>query len=262
MNEKAREIRKTILKMVYDSGSSHVGSCFSIVDVLEYLYSDYLVYNKDNPLFESRDRVIMSKGHAAAALYATLAEFNFFNKNDLKDYANDDSIFMSHVSNKVPGVEFSTGSLGHGLSFGVGKALKLQRTNPSVKTVVILSDGELNEGSNWEAIMFAAHHKLSNLLMIIDANKLQSLDTTENTLDLGDLNKKFSDFGWGVEEFNGNNRSEIEMAFSTLSGNRPQAFIAHTIKGSGVDFMENEVKWHYKSPNQEEYHRALECLNA
>lgn len=262
MNKNAREIRKTILKMVYESGSSHVGSCFSIVDVLEYLYRSYLVYDVSNPQYECRDRLIMSKGHAAAALYATLAEFQFFNKSELKKYAGDDSIFMSHVSNKVPGIEFSTGSLGHGLPFGAGKALKLQRTKPTVKTIVILSDGELNEGSNWEAIMFAAHHKLGNLSMIIDANKLQSLDTTKNTLDLGDINKKFTEFGWDVIEFNGNSPSEIETAFRTLTSNRPKAFIAHTIKGSGVPFMENTVKWHYKSPDQEEYYKALECLNA
>lgn len=262
MNENAREIRKTILTMVYESGSSHVGSCLSIVDVLEYLYRDYLVYDVKNPHYENRDRLIMSKGHAAAALYATLAEFKFFKKNELKKYAKDDSIFMSHVSNKVPGVEFSTGSLGHGLPFGVGKALHLQRSRTTVKTIVILSDGELNEGSNWEAIMFAAHHKLKNLSMIIDANKLQSLDTTKNTLDLGDLNKKFSEFGWDVIDFNGNAPSEVETAFTNFTSNRPKAYIAHTTKGSGVTFMENTVQWHYKSPNQEEYYKALECLNA
>lgn len=261
MNNNSIQIRIKILEMIHQSKSSHIASCYSIVDILEYLYSGHLNVDCSKPLKTDRDRLIISKGHAAAAVYATLGYYNFFDQKELDLYAKNSSIFMSHVSDKVPGVEFATGSLGHGLPFGVGKALWAKRNKENWKVFVLLSDGELNEGSNWEAIMFASHHKLSNLNIIIDSNKLQSLDTTENTIDMIDLNSKFSAFGCEVTEFNGNNHDEINKAFTSKKHtNMPQVYIANTIKGKGVDFMENTVAWHYKSPSKDEYEKALDIL--
>jgi len=255
----AKEIKAHALKMVHESGSSHIGSCLSITDILAVLYNDILNIKSDNPNMPERDRFILSKGHACAALYATLALKRFFDVDKLSTFASFNSTLMSHASHKVPGVEFSTGSLGHGLPFGVGKALFAKMNNKKWNVFVLLSDGELNEGSNWESFMFASHHKLDNLNVIIDYNKLQSLTTTKKTLNLEPLKDKFESFGFFVTETDGHCHLSLKksLAKRMKKNNQPRIIIAHTTKGKGIDFMENKVEWHYKSPNQNQLKEAL-----
>ena len=210
-----------------------------------------------DPKLKVRDRFILSKGHACVAVHAALAHTGFITHEDLESYGIDGSSMMNHISHKVPGVEFSTGALGHGLSFGVGKALASKRGGYSWRTFVVLSDGEMDEGSNWEALMFAAHHRLNNLVAIIDYNKLQSLDSIANTLNLEPLAKKLESFGAHVIEIDGHSHLAIHEALSYSTGTKPLVIIAHTIKGKGVSFMENEVEWHYKSPNLEQKNAAI-----
>jgi transketolase len=256
--EFAKQIRLKTLKMVFNSGSSHIGSAFSYADILAVLYNKILNVNPSIPNFPERDRLILSKGHACSSLYAALAIKGFFPITDLETYGKNGSDMMNHVSHKVKGVEFSTGSLGHGLPFAVGKALALKLRKLNSKVYVILGDGELAEGSNFEAMLFAAHHKLDNLIMIIDHNNLQSLTTVDKTLNLKPYKEKIKSFNWNYFEIDGNNLDEIENTLVILnSNNKPTAILANTVKGKGVDFMENQVKWHYKSPNHDEYVDAL-----
>ena len=265
MHIRAKLIRKSCLRMVHEANASHLGSALSIVDILNALYSDFLKIDRHNQDWEDRDRLLLSKGHACVALYSTLAEYNFFPREDLDTYGKDFSDLMNHVSHKVPGVEFSTGSLGHALPFGVGKALAAKRLNKSWKTVVILSDGELGEGSNWEAFLSASHHKLDNLVAIVDYNKLQSLTTVEDTLNLEPLIDKFKAFGWEVLEVDGHDHNMLIETFKKVPFeiDSPSVIIAHTVKGKGVSFMENSVQWHYKSPSDQELALAIkEIKNA
>jgi transketolase len=257
----AINIRRHVLRMVHNSGGSHIASALSIVDIISVLYNEILKVDNKNPQWKERDRFILSKGHACTPIYATLAELDFFSIKDLELYGKNDSILMNHVSHKVPGVEFSTGALGHGLPFGVGKAKAAKILNENWKTFVLLSDGELDEGSNWEAFMFASHHRLNNLTAIIDYNKLQSLDTVEKTMGLEPLNDKFKSFGWDVFEVDGHDYSQIARALNENTNFNPKVIIAHTIKGKGVSFMENKVEWHYKTPNEVELELALSELN-
>jgi len=257
----ALKIRKHILNMVHNSGGSHLASALSIVDIISVLYNEIMKFDNNNPNWKNRDRFILSKGHACTPIYAALAELDFFSISDLELYGKNDSILMNHISHKVKGVEFSTGALGHGLPFGVGKAKAAKISNENWKTFVLLSDGELDEGSNWEAFMFASHHKLNNLTAIIDYNKLQSLDSIENTLGLEPLDKKFKSFGWDVFEVDGHDYLQISNALIESSNLNPKVIIAHTTKGKGVSFMENKVEWHYKTPNKVELELALSELN-
>lgn len=265
MHFKAKLIRKSCLKMVHEANASHLASALSIVDILNALYSDFLKTDPHNQDWEDRDRLLLSKGHACVALYSTLAEYGFFPKEDLINYGKDFSDLMNHVSHKVSGVEFSTGSLGHALPFGVGKAMAAKRLNKKWKTVVILSDGELGEGSNWEAFLSASHHKLDNLVAIVDYNKLQSLTTVEDTLNLEPLIDKFKAFGWAVLEVDGHDHNMLVETFKKVpfEMDKPSVFLANTVKGKGVSFMENSVQWHYKSPSDQELALAIkEIKNA
>lgn len=250
----ARDIRLEILEMVHRARASHVGSCFSIVDALAVLYGRVMKVCPQDPHWEGRDRFILSKGHAAAAVYATLAHIGMLSRDGLQTYGAEGSLYMTHVSHKIPGVEFSSGSLGHGLPFGVGKALAAKRQGKAWRVFVMLSDGEMDEGSNWEALMFAAHHSLDNLVAIIDYNKLQSLTTIENTLALEPLVDKLRAFGWAVREVVGHDHEALESSLQATpwSPGRPSVLVMHTTKGKGVRFMENRVEWHYKSPNDEQ----------
>ncbi len=259
IDDLAMNMRINALQMIHDAKASHIGSALSICDIVATLYSSILKVDPNKPNWEERDRFILSKGHACVAVYAALAEQGFITKNDLKTYGKDHSFLMNHISHKVPGVEFSTGALGHGLSFGVGKALSAKMNKNNWRTIVLMSDGEIAEGSNWEAMMFAAHHKLDNLTAIIDYNKLQSLTTVEETLNVEPLEKKFTSFGWNVKEVNGHDTKELQQVLQKIpwQKNKPSIVIAHTIKGKGVSFMENSVDWHYKSTNQEQHERAL-----
>lgn len=258
----ATAIRQNALRMVHQSNASHIGSALSIADIVAVLYGRVLDTDPENPGLTTRDRFILSKGHACVAVYSALAVKGFFPISLLAEYAKDHSIMMSHISNKVPGVEFSTGSLGHGLPFGTGKALAAKMNAHAWRTVVLLSDGELGEGSNWEAMMFAAHHQLDNLIAIVDYNKLQSLTTVEKTLRVEPLADKARAFGWSVREVDGHDHTALAEVLEKApwESGKPSFLIAHTTKGKGVSFMENKVEWHYKSPSSAQLNEALEEL--
>ena len=255
-------IRSTILKMIYDAKASHIGSALSIVDILTVIYNsnifDFNLRNeKDNSKF------ILSKGHACTALYATLYHSGFLTENEILSYGSDGSPLMHHISHHANGVEFSTGSLGHGLPFATGKAKAKKISKNKGNVLCLLGDGEMAEGSNWEALLFASHHNLNNLILIIDNNNLQSLDTVEKTLDIYSIKEKLKAFGCNVVEIDGHDFIRLENSFSDLIKHNkgPSAIIARTIKGKGVSFMENSVAWHYKNPNEEEYKSAMKELS-
>jgi len=252
-------IRSHALRMVHRANASHIGTCLSMADILAVLYTRVLRYRADEPQWPDRDRFILSKGHGAAILYAVLAECGFFPKAWLDDYARDGSPLLGHVSHHVPGVELSTGSLGHGLAVGCGMALAGKREGRPYRVFVLLSDGELDEGSNWEAILFAPQHRLDNLVAIVDYNKIQSFGAVKDVLDLEPLADKWRAFRWAVREIDGHDHARIEDALSGIpfEPGKPSVVIAHTVKGKGVSFMENQLAWHYKSPNEAQLAQAL-----
>lgn len=258
----SKSILKDILEMSFKAKSSHIGSSLSIVDILSVLYGRVLKYDSKNPSLESRDRLILSKGHACTALYATLANYGFFNRKELSKYGQDYSMLMAHVSHKVPGVEFSSGSLGHGLSYGAGLALAAKKKKKKWRVFVINSDGEMAEGSNWEAILFAAHHKLNNLCLIIDYNKLQGLTSVKKTLNIEPFKEKLNAFGWHTKIVDAHNHGKLKLEFKNISKiiDKPICIIANSIKGKGISFMEDKVLWHYKSLNTHQYKQALSEL--
>ena len=263
LEQLARNIRVKALTMTSNGGSSHIGSILSIADILAVLYGKFLKFNPDFPKMENRDRFILSKGHAGAGIYSALAESGFFPKEILLTHYQNGSLLSGHVSHKgIPGVEFSTGSLGHGLPVGVGMALASKRTSSSHKVIVLVGDGECNEGSNWEAILIAAHHKLDNLIVIVDANHYQSIKTTNETLNLEPFADKWRAFGWMVVEVDGHNHQHIVDALDTPHKAKPMCLIANTIKGKGVSFMEANILWHYRSAQGNEYDAALRELKA
>ena len=259
----AKQIRIEALQMVHRAKASHIGSALSICDIVAVLYGQVLRLAPKQPDLPGRDRFILSKGHACVAVYAALAETGFFPREDLLKYGQDLSVLMNHISHKVAGVEFSTGSLGHGLPFGTGKALAANRHKHDWRTFVLLSDGELGEGSNWEAMMFAAHHQLDNLVAIVDYNKLQSLTTVDKTLRVEPLADKALAFGWAVREVDGHDHAELAdlLGAAPWEPDKPSFLIAHTTKGKGVSFMENSVEWHYKSPSAKQLVQALEEIH-
>ena len=253
-------VRRDVLNMVFRAKASHVGSCFSAADIMAVLYGEVMRFDKADAKAPDRDRFILSKGHAAAAVYATLANVGILPKEALQSYGMDLSPYMTHASHKIDGIEFSSGSLGHGLPFGVGKALAAQRKGQSWRTFVLLSDGEMDEGSNWEALMFAAHHRLDRLVAIIDYNKLQSLTSISATLGLEPLVDKLEAFGWAVREVDGHDHAALagHLASAPWVEGKPSVLVAHTVKGKGVSFMENKVEWHYRSPDEALLAAALE----
>jgi transketolase len=260
----AKKIRIAILKLSFLKKTSHIGGSLSVVDILSVLYSEILFFDLKDISHKSRDRLFYSKGHASAALYATLGLVNFFDINELfEKFTENGSFFTSHVNHNIPGVELSTGSLGMALGVACGVATAAKRKQSRYKVYVILSDGELDEGSNWEAILYAQHHKLDNLIVIIDFNKIQSFGTIAEVMSLEPLAEKFSAFNWRVLEINGHNHDEIKGALNSVNqslDHMPTVIIANTTKGKGVDFMENSLAWHYKSPNDEELDLALNQL--
>jgi len=260
--ELARQIRAHALRMVHAVDASHIGGVLSMADLLAVLYGEVLRVRPEDPRWPERDRFILSKGHSCAGLYATLAERGFFPVEELATYGRNGSRLMTHVSHKVPGVEFSTGSLGHGLGFGCGKALAAKRQGRAWRVCVMLSDGELDEGSNWEAILFAPQHRLDNLVAIVDYNKIQSLGAVSEVLELEPLVEKFRAFRWAVSEIDGHNHDAIRTALAALplEPGRPSCLIAHTVKGKGVSFMENQLLWHYRSPKAAQLEQALKEL--
>jgi transketolase len=252
-------VRKTCLQLVYKANASHIGGAFSIADILSVLYTDVLNYDVKDPNWSERDRLFYSKGHACTAMYAVLKEVGFYTEGELNTFSENGSYFTSHINHKIPGIELSTGSLGHALSVACGVALAGKRKKANWRTYTIVSDGELNEGSNWEAILFAPHHQLNNMTLIVDYNKIQSLGTIKEVLDLDPLSEKFKAFGWDTLEIDGHNHAEILSALDKENSHttKPKVIIAHTIKGKGVDFMENQLAWHYKSPNKEQLESGL-----
>jgi len=246
-----RNIRVNILKKTYQANSSHIGSCYSIVEILYALY--FLKLKK-------KDTFILSKGHAALALYCTLFEKKILSKASLDSYGKNNTTLMAHASHKVKGVEFSTGSLGHGLPYAVGKALGEKINKSKNKIYVLISDGELNEGTTWESLLFASFHKLDNLFIIIDYNKIQSLDFVKKVLKIEPLRQKLTSFNCNVFNIDGHNINQIVKSLKPKNNNKPNIIIANTIKGKGVKFMENTVLWHYKSPNEKQLGDAMKDL--
>jgi transketolase len=264
-SELARRIRLHALNMTSRGGSSHIGSILSIVDIVSVLYGKIAQLDPTNPRHPNRDRILLSKGHAGAAMYAVLAELGFFPVDQLRTHYQDGSHLSGHVSHKnIPGVELSTGSLGHGLPVALGMAQAAKLHGENHRVFVIMSDGECDEGSNWEAILYAAHHQLSNLVAIIDYNKIQSLAPVDETLRLEPLADKWTAFGWAVQEIDGHNHAQLASALAEAPGNssKPRCIIAHTTKGKGVSFMENSVLWHYRTARGEEFDAALAELTA
>lgn len=256
----ATQIRAHVLRMSHQAKSSHVGTCLSIADILAVLYSGILQVAPSRPDWPKRDRFILSKGHGCAAVYAVLAEKGFFPIEWLDTYQDDGSRLTRHITHYgTPGVEASTGSLGHGLSIGCGMALAGKQGGHHYRIFVLLSDGECDEGSTWEAALFAPHHHLDNIIAIVDYNKIQSLGAVKEVLDLEPLAEKWRSFGWAVQEISGHDFEQIENVLRSVpfETGRPSCIIAHTVKGKGVSFMENQVAWHYKPPDNEELLQAL-----
>lgn len=239
------EIRLRAARIIHQAKSSHIGGVFSSADILALLYGEIL--SKDDSGFA--DTFILSKGHCCAGVYSALNCQGYLDDEQLNTYALDGSPLMAHISHKVKHVEFSTGSLGHGLPFAVGKAVLRKRKAVTRKIYCLLSDGELDEGSNWEAFMFAGYHKLDNLTAIVDYNKLQSLTTTYNTLDLEPLEDKLNAFNWHVIRCNGHSLAELRSAFAADSDSKPKLILCDTTKGYPISFMTNKVEWHYKPPS-------------
>jgi transketolase len=255
----ARRLRGHALRMTHRARASHIGSCLSIADLLAVLYGAVLQFDASQPDWAERDRLIISKGHAAAIVYAALAESGFFPVADLDFYSADGGSLSGHVTKTVPGVELSTGSLGHGLPVAAGMAFAAQRSGANWRSFCILSDGEMDEGSNWEAIQFAQHFRLSNLVAIVDYNKIQSFGAVAEVSDLHPLAEKFRAFNWGVHEIDGHDHEALAAALAApppLAG-RPTAIVAHTIKGKGVSFMEGRLAWHYSNPDAAQLASAL-----
>ena len=253
-------IRIGSLKMVHSANASHIGSCLSMVDILAVLYGKTLKVDPRNPAWEERDRFILSKGHGAAAFYATLAESGFFSSERLRDYCKSGLGLPGHAtSHGIPGVELSTGSLGHGLPVACGMALAGKREDRPYRVFVLLSDGEMDEGSNWESILFAAQHGLDNLVAIVDCNTMQGFGSTKDVIDLSPLPDKWKSFRWSVKEVDGHDHGGIEGALGALpfAPGSPSVVIAHTIKGKGVSFMEGQLAWHYRSPDKDQLAAAI-----
>jgi transketolase len=258
----AKKIRISALKMTSKGGSSHIGSILSIADILAVLYGHVLRINPANPAWELRDKFVLSKGHAGAGVYAALSHTGFFDTELLETHYQNGSLLSGHVSHKgIPGVEFSTGSLGHGLAVAVGMSLDEKLRGGRNKVYCLLSDGECDEGSNWEAVLIAAHHKLDNLIVIVDYNKLQSVGTNSETLNLEPFTDKWRAFNWDVLECDGHSLSELSDVLTANRNSAPLCVIAHTVKGKGVSFMENQVLWHYRTAKGEEFENAIKELS-
>jgi len=260
----AKQIRQNIVRMAFLAKNSHVACALSCADILTVLYFGILSIDPKNPQ-GPRDRSILSKGHAASALYATLAQRGFFPAEVLDSYCKDGGMLPGHCTKDcVPGVEVSTGSLGHGLSIGAGMALAEKRGNGKERVFVLLSDGECDEGALWEAALFASHHELDNLVAIVDYNKFQGFGKTSDILNLEPFQEKWEGFGWAVVSVDGHNYEELERALKAIpqEQGKPTVLVAHTINGKGVSYMENKLEWHYKSPNEEQYQQALEEIRS
>ena len=262
MNSKefAWRIRRNAIDMVSIAHASHIGGILSCADIVAVLYSSVAKVNPHNPKDPHRDRVILSKGHNGVAIYIALAELGFFPKTTLKTYGSNGGIFSCHVSHKkVPGVELSTGSLGQGLGVGVGMALSAKVEGSKHHVFCILGDGECDEGAVWEAAAFASHHCLNNLTIIIDANGMQAMGSCDEVLKMSPLSEKWHAFGCDTYDVDGHDHNDLLKAF-LIESKKPKVIVAHTIKGKGVSFMENDLLWHYRDPQGEDLKKAIKEL--
>ena len=253
-----KEIRQKSADIIFSAKSSHIGGVFSSADIIAILFGEILKRNNS----EFFDSFILSKGHCCAGIYSALNSIGFLENDLLMKYGQDFSSLMVHISHKVKHIEFSTGSLGHGLPFSIGKALASKKSKINKKIYTLLSDGELDEGSNWEAFLFGGHHKLDNLTAIIDYNKLQSLTTTYKTLDLEPIEDKFRSFNWQCIRCDGHDIDELRNAFNAEFKGKPKVIVCDTKKGFPIDFMLNRVLWHYRPPNKNELCKIKSQLNS
>lgn len=260
----ARQVRIDVLTMVHRARASHVGGALSVADVLAVLYGSVMRHRPAEPDWSERDIVILSKGHAAAAGYSVLARSGYFSSALLETYQADDSPLAGHLTAgpMAPGVEWSTGSLGHGLPVAVGKALWRLRTGSDGRVFAILSDGECDEGTTWESALLASHHRLGGLTVVIDANGIQSFGRTSEVLGIEPLADKWRAFGWSVDEIDGHDHAALQVSLERRSPEQPHVVIARTVKGRGVSFMEDRLLWHYRNPSDEELETALQELKA
>lgn len=262
---KAYNIRKNAVTAVYRASSGHPGGSLSSADLMAVLYFDEMNVDPKNPKMEDRDRFVLSKGHCSPALYGTLAEAGFFDKEELKTFRHIDSRLQGHPDMKhIPGVDMSTGSLGLGISAACGMALSAKAYKKDYRVYALLGDGEIEEGQVWEAAMYAPHYKLDNLCIFVDLNGLQIDGSTAEVMNSSPLDKKFEAFGWNTLTIDGHNYEEIKKALRDARGTKgkPTAVIMKTVKGKGVSYMENSVKWHGVAPNEEEYEKAISELDA
>lgn len=261
IQKKCSKLRCQIINMIADAQSGHPGGSLSTVEILACLYHGKMNVDPKDPLKEDRDRFILSKGHAAPAIYAVLADMGYFSESELKNFRQLGSILQGHPdSKKVPGIEAATGSLGQGISIAVGMALGAKVKKSNIKVYTLLGDGELQEGQVWEACTAAAHFKLDNLTVIVDNNGLQIDGTNDEVMSLGNLKAKFEAFGFTCFEIDGHNIEQILNALNCDPAGKPKCIIARTVKGKGVSFMENQVGWHGKAPSNEERIAALKEL--
>ena len=259
LDRRSIELRKRIVHVLERGGRGHVGTSLSPVEVLRVLYDGVLTYDSSNPKWPQRDRFILSKGHGCIALYVLLQEKGFFPEEELWKFCKFDGILGGHPDPKVPGIEVSTGSLGHGLPIGVGMAINAKYEKSSHRVFVVLGDGECDEGSVWEAAMSAAKHKLDNLVVMVDYNKQQSYASTYEVLDLEPFADKWRSFGFNCREVDGHDVTALERTFADLpfESGKPSAIICHTVKGKGIAFAENNLKWHHKSSFKDNDVQAL-----
>ncbi|WP_445669257.1 transketolase [Niallia sp. FSL M8-0099] len=263
LERKAAEIRMTVIDMVYEAGTGHTGSSLSNTDILTVLFYEVMKNDPVNPNWEERDRYIQSKGHAVESYWAVLADKGYFPKEELKTFSKFNTRLIGHPNNKVPGVEMNTGALGHGLSISVGMALAAKMDYKDYRVFTLMGDGELAEGSVWEAAMAASQYKLDNLVGIVDRNRLQITGSTDDVMSNEPLDKKWESFGWDVIEVDGNDIAELVQVFHSIpkTEGKPTIILANTIKGKGISFAENEAGWHHHVPSQEEYELAMKELS-
>lgn len=257
------QIRRRVLEMAYAGATVHIACAFSIIELVSVLYRNHLRYPGNDPNAEDRDYLVLSKGHGVMALYACMHELGWLDSSQINNYFQDGSELKGLSDSRVTGLEATTGSLGHGFSVAVGIAMGLQRNNTDQKVFAIVGDGELNEGAIWEGALVAAHHRLSNLMMIVDENGFQAMGATDDVLALGSISAKLTAFGFETIEVDGHDELEIDIAITELwssDSGRPKALIARTVKGKGVPFMENDNRWHYTRLNSNTFAQALAAL--
>ena len=261
LTKKSYELRRDIIEMMYHSKAGHVGGDLSVIDILTVLYFDIMNVSPEKKDDPNRDRFLLSKGHCADALYCVLGDLGYYDlKEAIESFSQFGSRFIGHPNTEVPGIEMNSGSLGHGLSVGVGMALAAKMNHQEYRTYVVLGDGEMAEGSNYEGMMAAGHYHLDNLCATVDLNRLQISGTTKEVMDSSDLADKFRDFGWNVIEVSdGNSCTELKTAYEAARAykGKPTAVIAYTTKGKGVSFMENQASWHHGVMTDEQYREAV-----